>query len=215
MQRDSESDRSPREGNGPSGASGAGHSARAPLKPAYLILGDDLPKIELALRRLKARIVREAGSDLNIDEFDAAVDGAAQVVNAANTLAFLSGTRLVLVRGVQAWLKADKELVARYVAAPAPDACLALVTEKLPPSDVLRVPMEKHGEVLEYRAPKEGQLPSWLVQQAGGCSFAWGRTRRGFWCSVAATTRTCSCANWKSSRPTWAATLFVRRTSVF
>ncbi len=174
MQRDSESDRSPREGNGPSGASGAGHSARAPLKPAYLILGDDLPKIELALRRLKARIVREAGSDLNIDEFDAAVDGAAQVVNAANTLAFLSGTRLVLVRGVQAWLKADKELVARYVAAPAPDACLALVTEKLPPSDVLRVAMEKHGEVLEYRAPKEGQLPSWLVQQAGGLQLRLG-----------------------------------------
>ena len=44
-----------------------------PLKPAYLIVGDDLPKMELALKRLKARIVEQSGSDLNIDEFDATV----------------------------------------------------------------------------------------------------------------------------------------------
>ena len=105
--------------------------ARQPLKAAYLIVGDDLPKIELALKRLKARIVEQSGSDLNIDEFDATVDSAAQVVNAANTLAFLGGTRLVLVHEVQAWLKADKEVIAAYLKSPAPDACLTLVAEKI------------------------------------------------------------------------------------
>jgi DNA polymerase-3 subunit delta len=139
---------------------------RPPLKPAYLILGDDVPKIELALRRLKARIVEQSGTDLNIDEFNAGVDSASQVVNAANTLAFLSGTRLVLVREAQAWLKGDKETVAAYLRSPAPDACLALVTEKIAPGDILRTTMEKHGEVLEYHAPKEGQLPGWIVQEA-------------------------------------------------
>ena len=120
----------------------------------------------MALRRLKARIVEDSGTDLNIDEFDAGVDAASQVVNAANTLAFLSGTRLVLVKQVQAWLKADKETVAAYLRSPAPDACLALVAEKLAPGDILRTTMEKCGEILEYRAPKEGQLPGWLVQEA-------------------------------------------------
>lgn len=146
----------------PSGPS----QTRAPLKPAYLILGDDVPKIELALRRLKARIADESGTDLNIDVFHASVDGGAQVVNAANTLAFLGGTRLVLVHEVQAWQKADKQIVAAYLASPAPDACLALVAEKLSAGDLLRAAMDEHGEVLEYRAPKEGQLPGWLVQQA-------------------------------------------------
>ena len=136
------------------------------MRPAYLILGDDVPKIEMALRRLKARIVEDSGTDLNIDEFDAAADPASQVVNAANTLAFLSGTRLVLVKQVQAWSKADKETVAAYLCSPAPDACLALVAEKLAPTDILRTTMEKYGEILEYRAPKEGQLPGWLVQEA-------------------------------------------------
>jgi DNA polymerase-3 subunit delta len=140
--------------------------SRPPLKSAYLILGDDLPKVEAALKRLKARIVEQSGSDLNIDEFDATQDAASLVVNAANTLAFLGDTRLVLVHEVQAWLKADKEVVVAYLRAPAPDACLTLVAEKLAPNDVLRVAMEKHGEVLEYLAPTEGQLPEWLRKEA-------------------------------------------------
>jgi DNA polymerase III subunit delta len=140
--------------------------AAQPLKAAYLILGDDLPKIESALKRLKSRIVEEAGSDINVEEFDAATDSATQVVNAANTLAFLGGTRLVLVQGAQSWLKADKEIIAAYLKSPAPDACLTLVAEKLPATDLLRSAMKEHGQVLEYAAPKEGQLPQWVVQEA-------------------------------------------------
>ena len=94
------------------------------------------------------------------------MDHAGVVVNAANTLAFLGGTRLVLVGGVQAWLKADKDLIVAYLESPAPDACLALVAEKLPPTDALRAATKKHGDVLEYQAPKEGQLPQWLVTEA-------------------------------------------------
>ncbi len=140
--------------------------ARPPLKPAYLLLGDDLPKIEQAVKRLKARIVEESGSDANISEFDATVDTASEVVGAANTLAFLGGTRLVLVRQANAWLKAEKESVAAYLAAPAPDACLALVAEKLPATDLLRAATAKHGDILEYAAPKGAQLPQWVIKEA-------------------------------------------------
>jgi DNA polymerase III subunit delta len=141
-------------------------TARQPLKSAYLIVGDDFPKIELALKRLKARIAEESGSDINIDEFDATVHPATQVVNAANTLAFLGGMRLVLVHEAQAWLKADKEVIVAYLKSPAPDACLTLVAEKIPPADILRAAIREHGEILEYAAPKEGQLPQWLVNEA-------------------------------------------------
>lgn len=144
--------------------------ARPALRPAYLILGDDQPKVEHALQRLKARIGQSSGTDLNIVEFDATESGGMEAVNAANTLAFLGGTRLVLVHNVHAWPKADKEAVSAYLRSPAPDACLTLVAEKIPPGDLLRAAMEQYGEVLEYLAPKEGQLPQWLVREA---------TRRG------------------------------------
>lgn len=154
-------------GKASSGASAGGSSAvPRPLKPAYLILGDDQPKVETALRRLRERIVRESGSELNVTEFNAATERAAVVVNAANTLAFLGGTRLVLVKEVGVWPKADKEIVAAYLASPAPDACLCLVAESLPGGDLLRVAMERHGEVLEYRAPREADLPRWLQAEA-------------------------------------------------
>lgn len=141
-------------------------AAPRPLKPAYLILGDDLPKVETALKRLRERIFRESGSELNISEFDASVDAAVDVVNAANTMAFLGGTRLVLAKHVNEWLKPAKETVAAYLASPTPDACLCLVAEKLPGADLLRVAMGRHGEVLEYPAPKESELPRWLLGEA-------------------------------------------------
>lgn len=152
----------------------APRAGREPLKAAYLILGDDLPKIEAALKRLKLRIVEESGSDLNISEFDGADDSGLQVVNAANTMAFLGGTRLVLVHHAEVWQKADKEQVATYLSSPAPDACLALVAGKLTAADPLRPAMEKHGQVLEYLAPKEGELPAWLVREAGRMGVAIG-----------------------------------------
>jgi DNA polymerase-3 subunit delta len=148
--------------------------ARKPLKPAYLILGDDLPKIGEALARLKARIAQESGSELNISEFEAPADSGSQVVNAANTMAFLGGTRLVLVHGADSWAKADKDAVAAYLSSPAPDACLTLVALKLPAGDPLRSAVDKHGDVLEYLAPKESELPAWLVREAGRSGIALG-----------------------------------------
>jgi DNA polymerase III subunit delta len=140
--------------------------AKPPLKPAYLIVGDNLPKIELALQRLKARIIEDSGTELNVDEFQAPASFASEVVNAANTLAFLSGTRLVLVMGVETWNKSQKETIGRYLSSPAPDACLALVAVSLPPNDLLRTAVAKVGDVLDYPAPREGQLPQWLVEEA-------------------------------------------------
>lgn len=139
---------------------------RPPLKPTYLILGDDHPKVELALRRLRERIVEDSGTELNVDEFSAGQHSAEEVVAAANTLAFLGGVRLVLVHGVDTWRKPDKERIAAYLRSPAPDACLALVGEKLPATDPLRKAVSTAGDVLEYNAPKAAQLPDWVVGQA-------------------------------------------------
>ena len=153
---------------------------REPLKAAYLIVGDDLPKIEAALKRLKQRIVEESGSDLNISEFEAPDDPGVTVVNAANTMAFLGGTRLVLVHHADTWAKAEKDQIVGYLASPAPDACLALVAAKLTPSDPLRSAMGRHGQVLEYMAPKEAELPSWLQREAGKMGIQLGLQQARF-----------------------------------
>jgi DNA polymerase-3 subunit delta len=64
--------------------------------------------------------------------------------------------------------------VAAYLSSPAPDACLVLVAEKLAPSDALRAGTERHGQVLEFPAPKEGMLPSWLVAEVADMGITLG-----------------------------------------
>ena len=97
------------------------------------------------------------------------------MVNAANTMAFLGGTRLVLVHHADAWLKADKEAVAAYLASPAPDACLALVAEKLTPSDLLRAgDGEARRRCSSTWLPRRGELPAWLVHEAGRMGIGLG-----------------------------------------
>ena len=95
------------------------------LKPAYLITGNDRPKVEVALARLRARF--DAGS---IERLVAAgKDGASgdDVVAACNAGTLLLGERLVLVTEVDGrrdergrlaggWKAADVEAVADYLA---------------------------------------------------------------------------------------------------
>jgi DNA polymerase-3 subunit delta len=138
------------------------------LKPVYLLTGTDLPKIALALRRLRARF--DAGS---VDHLFAEAASGADAVAAVNALGlFGGGERLVIVEAVERWRKDDAEAVTSYLAAPTPGAVLALVGDpaRLPgletackqAGDVLRydVPTRRRGrrEVLDYAAWVEGQL---------------------------------------------------------
>ena len=91
----------------------------AELKPVYLVTGNDRPKVEIALGRLRARF--DPGS---IGRFVAGKDGVsgADVVTACNAGTLLAGERLVLVAGVDGrrgdfdrlsggWKAADVEAV--------------------------------------------------------------------------------------------------------
>ena len=99
----------------------------AELKPVYLITGADRPKIQRALRRLRARIGEDAVELLSAE--DASAEDA---VAACNSLGLLgAGQRLVIVEGVERWKAADVKTLSGYLADPAPDTVLALVAAEL------------------------------------------------------------------------------------
>ena len=73
----------------------------APLDPVYLIGGTDRPKVELAVRRLRARVRGEDGS---VEEFTARRDdddgegmSGEEAAGACNALGLFGGTRLLVV----------------------------------------------------------------------------------------------------------------------
>jgi DNA polymerase III subunit delta len=145
--------------------------ATEPLLAAYLLTGNDRPKIVRALRRLRARF-----GDESIERLAADSATGLDVVAACNALGLFAGDeggRLVLVEGVERWRKADVDAIAGYLADPVPGAVLALVAGETPRSDALAKAVAKAGKVLTFDAPKPRDLPAWVrVQFEGGGATA-------------------------------------------
>jgi DNA polymerase-3 subunit delta len=127
------------------------------LRPAYLLLGSDRPKVRRALARLRARFGPEAGETLAAE----AVSGADAVVS-LNALGLFGSGRLVVVEGVEAWKKADAAAIGAYLRQPAPGAVLALVADEAPRDTALADVVRKTGELLRYDIPKPKDLSVWV-----------------------------------------------------
>jgi DNA polymerase-3 subunit delta len=137
-----------------------GVASERELKPVYLFMGSDRPKIALALQRLRARIGEDATEQLHASE--AAGDQAAA---ACNSLGLFGGsTRAVIVDGVEAWKTADLKAVEEYLASPAPDTALVLVGDGMKRDSPVAKLVAKEGEVHAYEVAKK-ELPSWVGEQ--------------------------------------------------
>ena len=83
--------------------------AATELKPAYLIVGGDRPKISRALHRLRARVGEEA-----VEHLSAREASGADAVAACNALGLFGGSsRLVLGDDGERWEAPDAKAVAR------------------------------------------------------------------------------------------------------
>lgn len=142
----------------------------AELKPAYLLVGGDRPKIVRALRRLRTHFDEASVEQLSARE----VSGAAAVA-ACNALGLFGGRRLVIVEEVDGtpnaegrrtggWKAADVKAVAEYLAAPAAETVLALVAAEVKADSPLAKAVGRHGDVLAYDVPKRS-LPKWVAEQ--------------------------------------------------
>src|SRR5262245_15881332 len=143
------------------------------LAPVYLITGNDRPKVELALGRLRTRF--DAGS---IERLVAAgKDGAsgADVVAACNAGTLLLGDRLVLVTEVDgrrddrgrltgAWKAADVDEIVEYLKTPAPGTVLCLVGEEVKKDSALAKACAKAGDVLTWEVDRRG-LAGWVAER--------------------------------------------------
>jgi DNA polymerase III subunit delta len=134
--------------------------ASTELKPVYLLVGSDRPKIARAVRRLRDRLGDDSTEQLNAREA-----GGADAVAACNAMGlFVAEGRLVIVGEVERWKAADVKDVVAYIAAPAPGTVLALVAEELKSDSALAKAVAKAGQVLTYDVPKR-KLPDWVAEQ--------------------------------------------------
>lgn len=141
------------------------------LKPAYLIVGSDRPKVEHAVDRLRRHFDRE--STERVSALDTKGDDVVALCNAGS---LFGGRRLVLVQHVDGvrrdgrltggWKAAEVEAVAAYLDAPAPDTVLALVAEEAKDDSAVARSVARHGQVLRFDvSKKQGQVERWVVER--------------------------------------------------
>jgi DNA polymerase III subunit delta len=129
------------------------------LRPVYLLIGSDRPKIARALERLRARIGEGA-----VEQLSAREAGGDEVVAACNALGlFGGGQRLVLVQEAERWKAADVKAFGAYLEAPAPDTVVAFTGELKRDSPLGKL-CAKEGSVLVYDVSKR-ELPAWVGEQ--------------------------------------------------
>lgn len=134
------------------------------LKPVYLIYGSEELLLERAARRLRDRLAAVADLDFNMETFDGGSASADEIVNAANTMPFMSERRLVIVRDVEKMDSAALETLAAYSRDPAPYTCLVLIAAKIAKNSKLYRAVSATGVAFEYAAPKRAEYAAEVVK---------------------------------------------------
>jgi DNA polymerase-3 subunit delta len=132
----------------------------ADLKNVYLIHGSEELLLDRAVRRLKERLAKVADLDFNMEAFDGENATVDDVVNAANTMPFMSERRLVIVRDVDKLTNDEQGRLADYAKDPAPYTTLVLVAKKVNRGSRLYKAADALGGVAEYAPPKRGEYPA-------------------------------------------------------
>jgi DNA polymerase-3 subunit delta len=131
------------------------------LKPAYLIAGSDRPKVDRAVGRLRARYEADAVELHAADETSG--DDAVAACNAMGL--FGSGSRLIVIDGVEAWKAPDAKAIADYLKAPMPGTTIALVGNELKKdAPIAKAVAAGKGEVLLWDVAQRA-VARWIAEQ--------------------------------------------------
>lgn len=134
--------------------------------PVYLVRGEDAVLVREATRRLLCDLVGDGDASLLVEEvsLDDPEQGAAPIVDAAQTPPFLTDRRIVVARDVQA-LGAERlaPLVA-YLADPLPTTTLVLTAAGNPGAKLLAA-VKTAGTVIDCD-PTPKQSAAWVQAQA-------------------------------------------------
>ena len=142
----------------------------AALKPAYLISGDDEPKIDAWRTRVRTRAEEEGGPGA-LETFDAKQNDPDEVAAALGMLTFGTEARYYLTDNAESWKAGDLEPLEKALADPAPDTVLVLLARGKPQQRLVKAVEKAGGEVREYTAPKPWQMPKWAAERATECGL--------------------------------------------
>ncbi|MGK2932001.1 MAG: DNA polymerase III subunit delta [Solirubrobacterales bacterium] len=144
------------------------------MKPAYLIHGDDIAKIDETRTRLRKRA--ESGSGAASLEVFEPPEGrgspdADALVNSIGAMSLMPTRRYLLADGIEKWGKRQAERVTEALLGSPPDTTIVLISRGKVPGDLTKAVKKVGGDVLVFSAPKAEELPGHLVRLATAREF--------------------------------------------
>lgn len=139
----------------------------AELKPAYLFTGTDLSRIDAVRKRLRQRVA-EGGGAATLEIFEGARCRPELVAQALTALSLATGTRHLLVDGVETWRAGDLKPVVAALKQIPPATVLVFLGRGKVPAALGKAVLGAGGEVKTFEARKPSELPGWVRATAAG-----------------------------------------------
>ena len=143
----------------------------ADLKPVYLVCGDDDVKIDAWRARVKHRAEDEGGQG-SLEQHDAGAMPPDALAADLAALTFATGTRYMLIEGVDAWKAPQLDPLERALADMPPETVLVLIARGKAQARLGKAVEKAGGEVREYEAPNARQLGRWTIERAAEQNLA-------------------------------------------
>ncbi|HTU13920.1 MAG TPA: DNA polymerase III subunit delta [Solirubrobacterales bacterium] len=144
------------------------------MKPAYLIHGTDVAKIDETRSRLRRRAEEEGGA-ASLEIFEPAENrgspDADALVAAIEAMSLIPTRRYLLADRIEKWGKRQAERVTEAVLAAPPDTTIVLIARGKVPADMAKVVKKVGGDVLSFEAPAAQQLPPHLIKLAAARGY--------------------------------------------
>jgi DNA polymerase-3 subunit delta len=137
----------------------------AALKPVYLVSGDDDVKIDAWRARVRARAENESGTGA-LEQHDAVSLPPDALAADLAALTFATGTRYILVDGVEGWKPTSLERLERALGAMPPETVLVMVARGKAPARLCQAVEAAGGEVRDHAAPGARELGRWTIERA-------------------------------------------------
>lgn len=138
------------------------------LLPVYFITGADDLKRNHVITRLRERVGRMGDLSFNHSQLVCGRAHAQDVIDACNTVPFMSNLRLVELDDVQSIKKADAEALIEYIQAPNPYCVLALISTGTAKNTRLYKAVAARGKsaIIDCASPKRKELPTFVRELA-------------------------------------------------
>ncbi len=133
----------------------------------FLLLGDEQFLKDEEVARIKARYLKKETFDLNYNVFyakDKELD-IKLVLDALNTLPFLSEKRVVIIRDVDELAQFQKELLISYLESPQRFSCLILDSKSSKIQNGFLLEVSKHSKVVYCRPLRDEELDNWIFKK--------------------------------------------------